>query len=81
MNPEERKILEENLALTKENNEMLRSLKRGMLLGRIFRIGYWLVIAGVAVGAYYYVEPYVGALVDTFLGVKAEIESVGGILR
>ena len=60
MNPEEHQILERLLHLEEQNHRILRSLHRSMVWGTIFQIIYWLFILGVAVGAYYFVRPYLG---------------------
>ena len=44
--------------LERENNEMLRKLRRGQKSARIFRILYWIIFLGSILGAYYFIEPY-----------------------
>ncbi len=60
MTPEERQLLERVTRMAEQNNKMLRRLYHSMLWGRIMQIAYWLLIIGVAFGAYYVIQPYIG---------------------
>jgi hypothetical protein len=62
MNPEDRELLERVMRLTEQNNQILRKMRRSMLWGTIATVLYWLVILGVVAGAYYFIQPYLGAL-------------------
>ena len=68
MDPESKKLLEETLALAKENNGMLHSLRRSMRVARFMSFLYWVLIIGSAFGAYYFVEPYI----DQMKGIYGE---------
>lgn len=81
MQPEERQMLKKALELSQENNEMLRSMKRNMFIGRIFRIAYWIVIIGAGVGAYYYIEPYLDGAVSAYGSIKGDVQSFGDLFR
>lgn len=81
MQPEEREMLKKALELSRENNEMLRGIKRSMFIGRIFRIAYWVVIIGAAIGAYYYIEPYLDGAVSAYGSIKGDIQSFGDLFR
>ena len=63
---ETKELLEKELEIAQENNKILKKIQRGMRLGSFFSILYWLFILGTAVGAYYFLQPFV--------------ESFGGIL-
>jgi len=58
--------LKELLEITKENNVMLRKLYKGYVIGKIFSILYWIIIIGLGIGAFYYVQPYIDTLNDTY---------------
>jgi NADH:ubiquinone oxidoreductase subunit 2 (subunit N) len=45
--------------MTKENHEVLLSIRRQQYVASATRILYWLVVLGVVGGAYYYVRPLV----------------------
>ncbi len=81
MSPEEREMLKKTLELSQENNKMLHSIKRQMLFGRIIRIVYWVIIIGAAVGAYYYIEPYLDGAIGAYGSVKGDLQSFGDLFR
>ena len=66
MDPESKKLLEETLALAKENNNILHSLKRSIYISRIMSLVYWVFIIGSAVGAYYLIEPYIDQIKSAY---------------
>lgn len=51
------KNLDEVLELARENNKMLRSMRRTQRLSSFFRLLYWAIILGSVFGVYYYFEP------------------------
>ncbi|MEK7641684.1 MAG: hypothetical protein AAB365_01670 [Patescibacteria group bacterium] len=69
MTPEERSLLERTYKLTEENNEILRKMRRANRFSLALRIGYWVIILGLTVGAFYFIQPYVDALIDTYTSV------------
>ena len=81
MDPEDKSTLRKVLELEQKNNKMLTSIHKSMFWGRVFRAVYWLVIVGIAVGAYYYVEPYVNGLTDAYSSFKSDIQNVKGIFN
>ncbi len=78
MSPEEKELLKRSVQLGEENNEILRSMRRSMRLGRIMSIIYWVVIIGSAVGALYLVQPYLETLIDIYGGAKSSFGGVSG---
>lgn len=75
MDPESKKLLQETLVLSQENNQMLHSLRRSMRLARIMSFLYWVFIIGSAVGAYYFIQPYVEPLIDLYGGASDVLKS------
>ena len=75
MDPESKKLLEETLALAKDNNDMLRSMRRSMRIQRIMSVVYWVFIIGSAVGAYYLIQPYLEQLMGAYSGASDVINS------
>ena len=76
MDPESKKLLEENLRLAEENNKMLRSLHRSMRLRRFVSIIYWVLIIGSTVGAYYFIQPYIEQVVGVYSGGKDKLDNI-----
>lgn len=66
MDPESKKLLEENLALTKENNNMLRHIRRVQRWGTIWLALKVVIIVGIALGSFYFLEPYINKIKDTW---------------
>ena len=75
MEPESKAKLDEVYKLVKENNEILKYMRKSQRLSQIMRIIYWLVILGTAFGAYYFIQPYIDQVKDLYGGAS---ESVSG---
>lgn len=80
MDPESKKLLEETFNLAQENNKMLHSIRRSMRLARIMSFVYWALIIGSAVGAYYFIQPYIDQLIGIYGGAQSNLDSIGSIL-
>ncbi len=76
MTPEERELLRRSIALSEENNDILRGIQRSMRLSRIMSLVYWLFIIGSAIGAYYLVQPYIEAVSGAYSGASNNIDSI-----
>ncbi|MFA6094436.1 MAG: hypothetical protein WC757_00930 [Candidatus Paceibacterota bacterium] len=76
MDPHDRDILQQTLELAEENNKLLRRMHTSMVWGRVVRVIYWVIIIGSAVGAYYYVEPYLNSLLKIYNSIP---NAFGGI--
>jgi hypothetical protein len=59
MDPESERLLKETFELEKDNNLMLRKLRNGQRWASIMRGIYWLIIIGISIGAFYFLQPYV----------------------
>ncbi len=74
-----KKLLEENITVTKENNEYLRKIYRNSVIGGIFTIVWYALLIGLPFALYHYViDPYFrafGANPDVF---RAGMEEVPG---
>ena len=74
-------MLKKALELSRENNKMLQSIKRSMFVGRIFRVVYWIVVIGAAIGAYYYIEPYLDEAIGAYGSIKGDLKNFGDLLK
>ena len=70
MDLEERKMLEEALELGRENNQILHAMRRSIRWSRFMSFVYWAFIIGSAVGAYYFIEPYIKPIMDVYSGAS-----------
>jgi uncharacterized membrane protein len=75
MDQEDKELLRRTFEVSQRNNKILESIKQSMFWGRVFRYVYWAVIIGAAVGAYYFIEPYVGQILQVYGGVKGGINN------
>ncbi|HEY4502716.1 MAG TPA: hypothetical protein VJH21_02700 [Candidatus Paceibacterota bacterium] len=80
MGPEARDLLEENLRLTKENNRLLRKLKRAQTISTIFKIIWIAVLIGVPLVLYVYViEPYYQEVQTRYDELQQRVEAIPGL--
>ena len=59
MDEEDKKMLEETLELEKENNKLIRKVRSVQKQAHFFRVAYYVIIVGIAVGAFYFLQPYI----------------------
>ncbi len=76
MTPEEKELLKETAELTKENNKILKSMRRHARFASFFRVIYWAIIIGSAVGAYYFVKPFVDPVISGIDSIQQNIQEV-----
>ena len=81
MSPEEKELLEKSVKLAEENNSILRSMRRSMIVGRVLSAIYWVLIIGSAIGAYYYIQPYLDQLIGIYGGAKSNLDSIGEVIK
>jgi len=84
MDPELKQLLEENLRLSKENNVLLLKIRNIQRWAQITKILYWFVIIAAAVGALYFIKPYLGGILNIYSGGVSDInsiQSIGGTLN
>jgi hypothetical protein len=79
MDPELKNLLEENLKLSKENNVILLKLYKIQRWVQITRILYWVVIIGVSFGAFYYIKPFLGNLLNVYTGGSTGFNNISDI--
>lgn len=76
MDEETKKLLAENYALNKDNNEMLKKLVLFQKLNQIYRIVYWVIIILSAIGAFYFMKQYMGNLISLYTGGIGDSSSI-----
>ncbi|PSO46546.1 MAG: hypothetical protein BRC24_01385 [Parcubacteria group bacterium SW_4_46_8] len=59
-------MVRENRQLAEENNELLHKIYRSVIWRRIISIMYWVLIIGIAVGAFYFLQPIIAPFVDVY---------------
>lgn len=58
-NEELKNLLQKNLETSQESLKILKKINRARIFGNLFSFLKWLIIIGVAFGAYYYLQPYI----------------------
>ncbi len=76
MDPVDRDMLKKVVELSEENNRMVHKLYRSWWWGRVWKSLYWVVIIGVAFGAFYFLQPYFDKIKGAVDGVRSPIETV-----
>lgn len=79
MDPEVKNLLEENLKLSKENNGLLLKLYKIGRWAQITRILYWFIIILVTLGAFYFLKPYLGNLMNVYTGGVSGIGNINDV--
>ena len=64
MDPEMQQKVIELLEITKENNQMLHSMRRIQRWSTAFKLLYWVILVGIAAGAFIVFKPYVAQIQD-----------------
>ena len=81
MDPETKRLLEESLVVAKENNEMLKKVVRNQKWAAIYRTGYWFVIILFSFGAYYFVKPLMGNMLNLYSGGVSNMVNISDISK
>ena len=80
-NIDNKEILEKILETTEDNNKLLKKINKGIVLSRVATFIYWIIILGIGVGAYYYIQPYIDGLFDTYDGVRGFLQGVNDFIN
>lgn len=78
MDPETKELLKTNLVLAEENNKLLhqiRGVQKRETLWQIVKIS---VIILIALGSFYYIEPYLNKVMDLYTsvtGIEKDVKS------
>ena len=56
--------MQKNLEVSQESLKILKKINRARIIGNIFSFLKWMIIIGVSIGIYYYIQPYLGKLTD-----------------
>jgi hypothetical protein len=81
MTPEEKELLNRIAKTVDENNIMLHKIRSSMRWASVWRWIYWIVIIGVSVGAFYYIQPYLDTLVNKYTGAQNGVSSFQNLMK
>ncbi len=71
-----KKLLKQNLEISRESNRILKRLYRAKKWALTFKILYWAVIVLAVLGAYYYVQPVVNSFSDSINKIKDDAATI-----
>lgn len=63
-----------------EQDRMITSLHKAMVIGRAIKAIYWLVVIGVTIGAFYFVQPIVDDFVSMYKDVNGNVDQLNSFL-
>ena len=69
MDSEDRKLLEETHRLAEENNQLLHKVRGVQKRATIWTAIKIFVIVGIALGSFYFLEPYIDRLMDIYSSI------------
>jgi hypothetical protein len=76
MDTGDRDKLDELLELSRENNKILRAMKRRAVWNQVMTIIYWLIILGVAGWSYYIIQPYLVKYLTAYESIMGSMNSL-----
>jgi len=74
-----KQLLEANLKVSKENNKMLHKMRGAQKRANIFKFLYWLIIIGIAVGAFYFLQPLFEQVKSAYEQILPGLEGIGEV--
>ena len=54
---------------------MLRAMRRSMFWAHVSNILYWLIIIGISIGAFYFLQPYMNRVVQMYDTVSTALKN------
>ncbi|MCR4342928.1 MAG: hypothetical protein NUV40_03460 [Patescibacteria group bacterium] len=69
-------LIRENIRIAEDNNRLLRKIVSANRWARIFKLLYWVIIISSMVGVYYYVQPILIDILDTYKGLVSGVQGI-----
>ena len=76
MEDSDRKLLEEVLKLSRENQRMIKRMYRSQWWSRVWKSLYWLIILGITFGSFYFLKPYIDTIMDLLGKTSSTLDAV-----
>ena len=77
MNPEDRELLLRTSKLAEDNNKILHGMRRAARWGTFVHLIYWALIIGSTAATYYYLEPFLKGLTETYKKLGVPVPAFG----
>lgn len=81
MNPSEKDLLEKTYELSKENNHILKGIRNSNRWATVFKLFYWIIVIGISIGAFYYLQPYIDIANKTYKSIQGDLENVNSLVK
>lgn len=69
-------MLKANLEIAKDSNRILRKMERAQRNATIARVIYWILILGITIGAFYYIQPYINKFTALVPGLDKALSNL-----
>lgn len=79
MDPEIKELLRENLKLNKENNELLKKIRKFQKWGQTSKAIYWFIILAFGFGSWYFIQPYLESVMGMYGSVTGASTNVSNL--
>ncbi|NOY35326.1 MAG: hypothetical protein GXP44_00080 [bacterium] len=79
MDEYEKELMRKNLEVSQESLKLLKKMHRARMVGGTLKVFKWMIIIGISLGSYYYVEPYLRPMIDAVGGITSGAERVQGV--
>jgi len=74
---ESKRLLKQIFEINKENNKLLKKMRRAAIAGNILRLIWWVIIFGVPIYFYFAVfQPFLGEVGGTFEGFRTGLSDI-----
>lgn len=81
MEPMYKDKLDRTFELAEENNKMLKKILRSMRWSRIIRVISAIIVIGVSIGVFYFLQPFFKQIAETYTTFRDSVNSLGGVFR
>ena len=82
MDPESKKLLKETFSLAQKNNKMLHKVRRVQKWATLWHTLKFLIIIGITLGLFYYIEPYLNKILDLYNSIsntEQKLNNIGSV--
>ncbi|GEM_PF-382429 len=80
MESQDKELLEKTFEYARENNKILRAMRRSMRVSSFLRVVYWILIIGAAVWLYSFLQPFIETLTAVY-GELGGLEELRNLLN
>ena len=79
MNSESEELLKNTLTLARENNKMLHKIRRVQKRETFWHVLKLIIIIGIALGSFYFIEPYLNKIVNLYNSVFSMQQNIKNV--